>query len=147
MIILFTHRSLRNSRYEKIELITAISSLIVMNSFCCEERLLCVCVCVCVCFVTWLIQEQQSVQSSVTSRALLLGWCTYTNSACTQTHTHTPGTLLYSWVCHVVFGSEALCRCRGSLCQVPPHYVQQPTHTPSSAKIQSKHTLTFGYVL
>ena len=98
----------------KIEMITAISSLIAMNSFCSVERLLWACVC----FVTWLIQKQQSVQSSVTPQGLLWGWCT-------NTLTHLGP--LSTAGCAVSYLAQRLCA--AAFAKSPPHYVQQHTHT------------------
>lgn len=79
MIILFTQSSWRSSRYEKTAMITAISSLIVMNSFCSVEHLLCVC------FVTWLIQRQQSVHTTSPALGLMR---MHKQHMHTNTHTH-----------------------------------------------------------
>ena len=127
MIILFTHRSWRNSRYEKIELITAISSLIVMNSFCCEERLLCVCVCVCV------LSPGSFKSNRVCNRLSHHEPCCWAD-AHTQTvhahkHTHTHLGLYSTAGCAMSYLAQRLCAAVGAAFAKSLHTMCNSRHT------------------
>ncbi len=120
-------------------MITAISSLIAMNSFCSGVSFVCVCMCV--------LSPGSFRSNRVCNRLSHHKPCsgadahTHKQYMHTHTHTHTPGSLLYSWVCHVVFGSEALCRCRAAIAKsLHTMCDSRHTHTHTCAKIKSTHS-------
>lgn len=137
IIILFT-QLLEVLPVWKIEMITVILSLIILDIFCSLECLMCVCVCVC--FVTWLIQKQPSVQSSITPQILLWGWCKYKNCASTHSYTHTHLGPSPTAGCAISYLAQRLCATVGEAFAKSLRTVCNSTH--SCAKIKSTYTHT-----
>lgn len=64
----------------------------------------------------------------------------------THAHTLTPGALLYSWVCHVAFDSEALCHCWAAsakslhtMCNSRDMHTHTHTHTELAMFYRAAH--------
>lgn len=137
LIRLFTQTFLRCSWYEKFK--WSLRSVIVMNSYCSVEHLLCESV------LSPGLFRSNRVCNPLSHHKPCIGADAHTQKAqahkCTFIHTdtHTPGTRLQLGVpCRVWLRGFVLLLDR--FCQVPPHCVQQQAHTRTHVQRLNQHT-------